>query len=211
MKKRQHLKGLYAITDSSLIADSNIVNAVELAINGGCRVIQYRDKSGSPSKRLQQARALQKICRHHNTVFIINDDIELARQVDADGVHLGREDITLREARHTLGHDFIIGVSCYNQLPLALQAEQEGADYVAFGRFFPSRIKPDAVTAEPEILQQAKQQLQIPVVAIGGIDPHNAGVLIDHGADMLAVISAIFAQKDIQQAAGRIAGLFPST
>jgi len=211
MKKHHHLHGVYAITDMTLTPDTRIAEAVEQAIKGGCHVIQYRDKSLDHSHRLKQAQALKEICRLHNALFIINDDIELARRVKADGVHLGREDGKLAQARQVLGENSIIGISCYNQLELALQAEQEGADYVAFGSFFSSSIKPDAARADLTLLQQARLQLQIPIVAIGGIDSFNANSLINQGADMLAVISAIFAQDDIQQATHTIASLFTHT
>ena len=141
-------------------------------------------------------------------VFLVNDDVELAKQTQADGVHLGREDVSLVQARTQLGPQAIIGVSCYNELARAVQAQNEGADYVAFGRFFPSRTKPQAVQADLELLREAKTKLHIPIVAIGGITPENGASLIAAGADALAVIEGVFGQADVRAAAARYARLF---
>jgi thiamine-phosphate pyrophosphorylase len=141
-------------------------------------------------------------------LFIVNDDAALARQSQADGVHLGREDTAPVQARARLGSRAIIGVSCYNELPRAQAAQEQGADYVAFGRFFPSRTKPQAVQAGPELLHEAKKKLRIPVVAIGGITPENGASLIAAGADALAVIEGVFGQADVRAAAERYAQLF---
>ncbi|MEJ2142556.1 MAG: thiamine phosphate synthase [Gammaproteobacteria bacterium] len=148
-----------------------------------------------------EATAISQLCRQHQCLFIINDDTELALQVDADGVHIGQSDVSLQDARRFLGKEKIIGVSCNNQLQWAIEAQHSGADYVAFGRFFPSQTKPMAPQAEPDLLQQAKTQLSIPVVAIGGITLETAGILLEAGADMLAVIHAIFAKQDVAAAA----------
>ncbi|HBH35155.1 MAG TPA: thiamine phosphate synthase [Gammaproteobacteria bacterium] len=198
------LSGLYAITTPS----ENLPQQVEAAIAGGARVIQYRDKSSDQSLRLEQAWQLSMICRAARIHFIINDDIELAARVSAAGVHLGRDDVALKNARRDLGDDAIIGLSCYNDFDLALQAQQQGADYIAFGSFFASPTKPLAARADCSLLQRAKQELQIPVVAIGGITPDNGPLLIEAGADMLAVISALFAQADVEQASRSFAQLF---
>ena len=198
------LSGLYAITTPS----ENLPQQVEAAIAGGARVIQYRDKSSDQSLRLEQAWQLSMICRAARIHFIINDDIELAARVSAAGVHLGRDDVALKNARRDLGDDAIIGLSCYNDFDLALQAQQQGADYIAFGSFFASPTKPLAARADCSLLPRAKQELQIPVVAIGGITPDNGPLLIEAGADMLAVISALFAQADVEQASRSFAQLF---
>ena len=148
------------------------------------------------------------LCHDHGIPLIINDDVELAVAVGAHGVHLGKADSTVRSARKQLGAEAIIGVSCYNELERAVEAASEGADYVAFGRFFPSQSKPDTVTADPELLRQARQRLGIPVVAIGGITPENGQPLITAGAQLLAAIHGVFGQADVQAAARRYAELF---
>jgi thiamine-phosphate pyrophosphorylase len=140
--------------------------------------------------------------------LIINDDVELAGNCGAHGVHLGKDDADLRSARSLLGSGAIIGVSCYNDLSLARQAAGLGADYVAFGRFFPSQTKPGAIQASPDLIRQARQELSLPIAAIGGITPDNAGQLIDAGADMLAVVTGIFATADVQRAAADFSVFF---
>jgi thiamine-phosphate pyrophosphorylase len=201
-------RGLYAITDSHLIPEDKLTGQVAAAIRGGATVIQYRDKSSSPAQRQQQAAALVSLCHDHGIPLIINDDVELAVAVGAHGVHLGKADSTVRSARKQLGANAIIGVSCYNELERAVEAASEGADYVAFGRFFPSQSKPDTVTADPELLRQARQRLGIPVVAIGGITSENGQPLITAGAQLLAAIHGVFGQADVQAAARRYAELF---
>ncbi len=208
MSSKHAIAGLYAIADTSCIAAARLLDMVELAIRGGARLIQYRDKSTDAALRQNQAAALVRLCNEHGVILIINDDPALAARVEAHGVHVGREDPTLHDARQILGPSAVIGVSCYNELEAALAAEAAGADYVAFGSFYPSPTKPAAVRARPELLRVAKQRLHIPVVAIGGITPENAGTLIAAGADAVAVIHGIFAQSDIRQAASRYAVLF---
>ena len=200
--------GLYAITDSHLIPADKLTGQVAAAIRGGAAVIQYRDKSSSPAQRQQQAATLVSLCHDHGIPLIINDDVELAVAVGAHGVHLGNADRTVRSARKQLGANAIIGVSCYNEFGRAVEAASEGADYVAFGRFFPSQSKPDTVTADPELLRQARQRLGTPVVAIGGITSENGQPLITAGAQLLAAIHGVFGQADVQVAARRYAELF---
>jgi len=183
---------------------------VRAALAGGARVIQYRDKTRDTARRERQARALAALCRAHGALFVINDDVALARAVAADGVHLGRDDATLAQARAQLGPQAAIGVSCYNELSRALQAQAQGADYVAFGSFFPSRTKPAAVPATLELLRQARALLPLPIVAIGGITPTNGATLLHAGADALAVIEGVFGQTDIDAAAKQYARLFDS-
>ncbi|MFQ5544952.1 MAG: thiamine phosphate synthase, partial [Acidiferrobacterales bacterium] len=193
---------------TSLIEAARLIDSVGLAIAGGAHVIQYRDKAGDRESRLRQATALARLCENHRVPLIINDDPELAADVGAAGVHLGRTDPSLTKTRRRLGSQAIIGISCYNQLELALAAQAEGANYVAFGSFYGSTTKPKAVRAAPELLRAAKQQLNIPVVAIGGITPENGAALINAGADSLAVVQGVFKQTDIRQAAYRYAVLF---
>ena len=202
------LRGLYAITDERLMAESDFLSKAELALLGGARLIQYRDKSTDTDKRLHQATALKQLCEQKGSLLIINDDIELAHTVQAHGVHLGKDDTSIAKARQQLGSHSVIGVSCYDQLDLALAAEKAGADYVAFGAFFASPTKPDAQTASLELLKIAKQQLHTPICCIGGITVNNADTLIEQGADMTAVISDLFSSDDIQTTASHIARLF---
>ena len=202
------LKGLYAITDERLIAETHFIEKVGSALQGGARVIQYRDKSVNRQKRLKQARALRAICDQYQATLIINDDIELVRAVNADGVHLGKDDSQIIEARQVLGDNCIIGISCYNDIDLAISAEKNTADYVAFGAMFSSPTKPKAVTASLEIISAAKQQLSIPVCVIGGITDNNIHQVIEHGADMTAVISSLFSADDIKHHAQKLSQHF---
>jgi thiamine-phosphate pyrophosphorylase len=202
------LRGLYAITDERLMTETDFLAKAEYALLGGARLIQYRDKSSDTEKRLAQASALKKLCEQNNSILIINDDIELANAVQADGVHLGKDDTSISQARQQLGADSIIGISCYDQLDIAIEAEKAGADYVAFGAFFPSPTKPQARTASLELLKTAKQELHIPVCGIGGITADNASTLVEQGADMTAIITDLFASNDIQKTASQIAHLF---
>ncbi|TAM48186.1 MAG: thiamine phosphate synthase [Gammaproteobacteria bacterium] len=202
------LRGLYAIADTAYLDDAHLAGAVEQAIAGGARVVQYRDKKNDIVTRRRQANALSRLCRDGGVIFLVNDDVTLARESGADGVHLGREDMSLEGARTQLGADRLIGVSCYNELEHAVRAEKQGADYVAFGSFFPSRTKPQAVRAGLDLLRSARAQLKIAVVAIGGITPENGAELIRAGADMLAVIEGVFGQPDVRVAARRYAELF---
>lgn len=202
------VSGLYAIADSGLLSADNIAQAVRLAIEGGARVIQYRDKTSDTTTRTRLARELSGLCHAASVPFLINDDVALAATVGATGVHLGRDDPEIGQARATLGPQAIIGVSCYNELDRAHAAQAAGADYVAFGRFFPSRTKPQAVPASLDLLHRARVELSIPIVAIGGITPENGSLLITAGADALAVIDGVFGQTDICTAAKRYAKLF---
>lgn len=202
-------RGLYAITDAVLLPeDPRLIVAVERAMMGGARLIQYRDKSADAARRLAQARALNALCQRYEIPLIVNDDVELAVAVGAAGVHIGRDDPDLASARARLGETALIGVSCYDQLDLALAAERAGADHVAFGAFFPSPTKPTEIRASFDLLKKARAALRIPIVAIGGITPDNAPLLLEAGADALAVVSGVFGQPDIQAAARRYAALF---
>jgi len=182
--------GLYAITQTHNKSGDTIINEVEAAIRGGAVIVQYRDKN--PTDALFLAIELVKICHHHKVPLIINDDVELAASAGADGVHIGKEDGAIAHARKRLGTDAIIGVSCYNFVEQALDAQRQGATYVAFGRFYPSSSKPLAAPAKIETLQQAKRALKVPIVAIGGILPENGAELLAAGADLLAVIGGLF-------------------
>ena len=186
------LRGLYAITDSTLLTDGRLLPYAEAALKGGTRLLQYRDKSGDASKRLREAEALRELCEHHGANLIINDDTDLAARLGV-GLHLGQEDGSLTAARALLGEQAIIGATCHASLALAEQASRDGADYVAFGRFFNSSTKPGAPAATPELLEQARQQTDLPIVAIGGVTLDTAAQLIARGADLIAVVHALFA------------------
>lgn len=200
------IKGLYAITPEE--QDTvKLLRQVRLALQGGARVLQYRNKSGSSTLKLEQAMALRELTREFAVPLIVNDDAVLAMQVDAEGVHLGFDDGSVAAARAILGTDKMIGVSCYNQLSLAHEAAGLGADYVAFGAFFASMIKPSAPVASVELLGQARREISLPIVAIGGITAENGASLLDAGASALAVISALFAAEDVLLAARQFANL----
>lgn len=197
--------GLYVITDGS--TGEILLSKVEQALRGGAAIVQYRDKTTDQARREQEAAALRSLCQQHHALFIINDDVALAKAVQADGVHVGRDDSALSTAREALGKAAIIGVSCYNQLELALNAAERGADYIAFGSFFPSPTKPNAPRATLELLHQARQQLALPICAIGGITLENAPDLLANGADMLAVITDVFNNPAIEHQAARYQAL----
>lgn len=203
------VKGLYAITPDSTDRDALLIK-VEAALLGGVRIVQYRNKRSTLNLRqhLETASALAKLCRQYQAIFIVNDDANLALNIGADGVHLGKDDGDIASARKLLGKKAIIGVSCYDNLSRALQAQEQGANYVAFGAMFSSSTKPDAPRATLELLREGKAQLNIPIVAIGGITLHNAADVVDAGADALAVINALFDAPDIQKAAKQFSELF---
>jgi thiamine-phosphate pyrophosphorylase len=201
-------RGLYAITDSALQSGQALEQAVVRAIAGGAKVVQYRDKSRDAERRQTEAATLVAVCRRHGVPLIVNDDIELALNTDADGVHLGRKDADLAAARSRLGNRRIIGVSCYNQLALAEAAERDGADYVAFGSMFASATKPDATRAELATVESARRCISLPIVAIGGITPENGATLLDAGVDLLAVIRGVFGHDDPGESAREYAILF---
>ena len=205
---RARLHGLYAITDAILCRATGLEAAVAAALAGGARLVQYRDKGEDADRRLREARALLRLCRARGVPLIVNDDPELARRAGADGVHLGRGDPDPGRARALLGPAAIIGVSCYDDLDRAREAAAAGVDYLAFGRFFPSATKPDAVPASLDLLRQARRELDLPLVAIGGITPENGALPIAAGADMLAAVEAVFGQPDPGAAAQRFARLF---
>lgn len=185
------IKGLYAITPDEQSTDV-LLAKVEAALQGGVNVLQYRNKLASHRLQTQQARAILPLCRQYKVPLIINDSIKLCLTLDADGVHLGADDGNLSEARDRLGPNKIMGASCYNRFDLAVAAEQAGADYVAFGACFASATKPNAPVAPLNLFVQAREWLQVPVVAIGGITLENAAKVKSAGADAIAVVGALF-------------------
>jgi thiamine-phosphate pyrophosphorylase len=198
-------RGLYAITQTDHKSIDTIVAEAEAALRGGVAVLQYRDKN--PLDATALASRLLAACHTYQVPLLINDNVELAISIGADGVHLGKDDGDIAAARQQLGGQAIIGVSCYNSVERALAAQAQGATYVAFGRFFPSNSKPLAAPAQLQTLQQAKAVIQLPIVAIGGILPDNGGSLLKAGADVLAVIGGVFDHAP-EQSAQAFQGLF---
>ncbi|WP_440997826.1 thiamine phosphate synthase [Arhodomonas sp. SL1] len=198
------IRGVYVITDASLQPADRLVESVGAALRGGARVVQYRDKGDDRERRLGEASAIARECRDAGVPFVVNDDLELAAEAGADGVHIGRDDGGVAEARRVLGAGAVVGVSCYNEFDRALEAEAAGASYVAFGSVFPSRVKPDAPRAPLELFREARRRLTIPVVGIGGINADNAAEVIAAGADAVAVINAVFDADDVAAATRRM-------
>ncbi len=199
------LSGIYAITDDILLPEPTRLEAVAAALGAGISLLQFRSKSGTRASRLKAAIELLVLCRAHHIPLIINDDVDLCLAADADGVHLGQRDAALESARTRLGPAAIIGVTCHSSVDSAVQAQLAGADYVAFGRFFDSATKPEAPPAQLAILGQAKAALSIPIVAIGGINAENGADVLAAGADMLAVIDAIFGDdQQVRQRTGAL-------
>lgn len=201
------IQGLYAITPDTADTKRLLVK-VEAALQGGISILQYRNKLADHKLQTQQASAILPLCRQYHVPLIINDSVKLCLELDADGVHLGADDGNLAEVRATLGTDKILGASCYNRFDLALSAQQAGADYVAFGACFASSTKPNAPVADLALFSQARAQLNIPSVAIGGIATENAHQVIQAGVNAIAVINALFAAEDIKQKAQQFSALF---
>ena len=195
------LRGLYAITDSQLLA-GKWMPYIEAALDGGLTLLQYRDKSSDEARRQREAEALRDMCARYNAHLIINDDAELAARLGV-GVHLGQTDGPLTPARALLGRQAIIGSTCHSQIELGEQAAKEGASYVAFGRFFNSSTKPGAPTATLDVLDEARARIKLPICAIGGITLDNAAPLVDHGADLLAVVHGLFGAESPQEVTRR--------
>ena len=177
--------------------DKTLYGKTELALQGGMTTFQYRDKQLGNSRRLEQAQKLKALCQRYDVPLIINDDIELAKAVQADGVHLGKDDSSQMKARRILGNHAIVGISCYNNLALARQAVAEGANYVAFGAVFPSSTKSNAKPVSLSVIAEAIEQLPVPVVPIGGINKGNVAQLKALGANNVAVIAALFGAKNV--------------
>jgi thiamine-phosphate pyrophosphorylase len=207
--KASGVKGLYAVTPDTEDSD-NLLKLVEAGLQGGISLLQYRNKQANVQLRESQAVSLLVLCQRYDVPLIINDHLDLCFQIDADGVHLGGEDYEagqLASIKTKLGNK-LLGVSCYNRLDLAKSAETQGADYVAFGSCFDSGTKPAAVRAPLELLSQARDELQIPIVAIGGITLENAELAISAGVDAIAVINALFSAKEVKYAAQQFSNLF---
>lgn len=201
--------GVYAITPQTEDTPA-LLSLCQQALAAGVELLQYRSKNQTAARQHDEASALAELCRQHQVPLIINDNIDLCLAVAADGVHLGRDDGDIKEARARLGADKIIGVSCYNEWARAQAGQAAGADYLAFGACFPSATKPSAVQCPPALLQQARS-LGLPVVAIGGITAENGASLVHAGADLLAVISDLFQAKDIARRMAQYRALFAAS
>jgi thiamine-phosphate pyrophosphorylase len=200
------IRGLYAVTPDEPDT-ARMCTRVEAALSGGARLLQYRNKTASNALRFEQAAALLAVCRRHDVPLIVNDDLELAARIGADGVHLGRDDGNAANARDRLPHA-LIGVSCYNEIERAFDAKNGGADYIAFGRFFASSTKPGDIRASLDLVAEARRRVALPIVAIGGITLDNARPLVAGGVDALAVVSALFDSDDVAATARRFADLY---
>ena len=202
------LHGLYAITDDTLLPGDQLLPAVRDALAGGASLVQYRAKQNDHARRRHDALALLELCKSYQVPLIINDDVQLCLDIGADGVHLGQQDTNLASARARLGSHALLGASCHASVALGLSAQKQGADYVAFGRLFPSHTKPAAPSAQLSVLTEAKETLRIPIVAIGGINAENGAAAIAAGADMLAVIHYLFGSPAVKTRARQLASLF---
>ncbi len=194
---------IYAITDPDLLPGKRLVDGVKQALDAGIHTIQYRDKPATPELKLERAMALSTLCNHYGAQLIINDDAKLAKAVNAAGVHLGQSDQDIQSARALLGPNAIIGVTCHDSLDLAQHAAVQGANYVAFGRFYPSHTKAFAPAAPLSILTEANVSLTLPTVAIGGITVDNMAPLKIAGAQSVAVCHNLFGATDIAAACQR--------
>ncbi|WP_460234706.1 thiamine phosphate synthase [Aurantivibrio plasticivorans] len=204
------IHGLYAITNDRLMPGELLFEKSRAALEGGCKILQYRNKTLPPHLALEKARRLKTLCDEFSASLIINDSIELAKAVNA-GVHLGQSDDAITRARQVLGEGAIIGATCHNQLGLAHKAIGEGASYVAFGRFFPSSTKPSASPADISLLEEINR-LPVPNVVIGGINADNATSLISAGARCIAVSEAVFGcdqLSQVTQSAARLSQIIP--
>lgn len=201
------MKGLYLVTPDWDDTDRLLASS-EAALRGGAALLQYRHKTATPELRGEQARRLQALCRQYRTPFIVNDFLDLCQALDADGIHVGGTDLSVAQVRAALGPGKIVGASCYGSLQRARDAHAAGASYVAFGGFYPSRVKKYEVATQPAIVSEAKRELPLPVVVIGGMTQENARPLVTHGADMVAAISSVYMTDDPQAAAGGFAALF---
>jgi len=205
--KQWSLHGLYIVTPD-WDDTGKLVAATEQAIRGGATLVQYRHKTADAAQRQQQAAALLQVCRRHGVPFVINDHVDLCLSLDADGIHVGGTDARVAVVRAQVGADKIVGASCYGTLQLAHEAWQAGATYVAFGGFYPSRVKKYEFKTVPAIVAESKRDIPLPVVVIGGMTQENCLPLMAQGCDMVAAISSVYMTEDVQAAARRFAQLF---
>jgi len=201
------MRGLYLVTPNWNDTE-RLLAATEAALRGGAALVQYRHKEADAVLRIEQATALLALCRRHGTPLVINDHLDLCMHLDADGVHVGGTDIAVDHARRLLGADKIVGASCYGELALARAAQAAGASYAAFGGFYPSPVKKYTFVTAPALLTEARAELALPLVVIGGMTPQNAAPLVARGADMVAAITSVYAEADPESAARRFSMLF---
>jgi len=190
------MRGLYLVTPNWDDTD-RLLDVTEQALEEGVALLQYRHKNADAALRREQAGALLLLARKYGVPFIVNDFIDLCQELDADGVHVGGTDISVAEARARLGKQKLVGASCYGDLQLAHKAQLEGASYMAFGGFYPSLVKQYPVTTDPDIVLQAKREIALPCVVIGGMTPENAAPLAARGADLVAAISSVYLADDV--------------
>ncbi len=202
------LKGLYVITDKKLIPRERFLETVEKAIRGGARIVQLREKEIPREEIITLGNGLLEVTRKYGIPLIINDDPTLAKEIGADGVHLGKDDPALQEARRVLGERAIVGVSCYSDIERGLAAEREGADYLAFGTPFYTPTKPERIPTPIEVLREAKKKIGIPIFAIGGITKETAPIIAETGVDGIAVITGVFGTPDPETAALELSSFF---
>lgn len=201
------MKGLYLVTPD-WDDTGKLLAATEQGLLGGASLLQYRHKTANDELQHEQASALLALCRRYRVPFIINDHLALCEMLDADGIHVGGTDASVAAVRTLLGKDKIVGASCYGDLELARQSAAAGASYVAFGGFYPSRVKKYAVTTQPDILTRARAELKLPFCVIGGMTVDNAKPLVALGADMVAAISSVYTADDQRTAASEFTNLF---
>jgi thiamine-phosphate pyrophosphorylase len=201
------MRGLYLVTPN-WDDTGKLLDLTEQALRAGVALLQYRHKEADAALRAEQAGALLALCRRYNCPLVINDFVELCQAIGADGVHVGGTDASVAKVRAALGPDKIVGASCYGDLALAQRAQQGGASYVAFGGFYPSRVKKYPVTTAPAIVEQARRDIALPCVVIGGMTPENAAPLVTYGADMVAAISSVYLADDVGQAVREFGALF---
>ena len=190
------MRGLYLVTPNWDDTD-RVLDVSEQALQEGVALLLYRHKHADAALRREQAGALLLLARKYGVPFIVNDFIDLCQELDADGVHVGGTDISVAEARARLGKQKLVGASCYGDLQLAHKAQEEGASYMAFGGFYPSLVKQYPVTTDPDIVLQAKREIALPCVVIGGMTPENAAPLAARGADLVAAISSVYLADDV--------------
>lgn len=198
MSKKALLQGIYVLSDALLSPTQTILSQMKRVLESGVSVIQFRDKYASDAQIELTCKALQALCTQYNALFIIDDRAELVKKIDADGLHVGKEDMDYLEARALLGDNKIIGVSCYGDIQRAQHYEAIGADYVAFGSFFPSPTKPNSPVVPLHVLQEAKAILRVPICAIGGINVDNIKDVAHSGVEMYALISAVYKDDAIE-------------